>query len=159
MGYRQRRRYFVDSPVQGAMLLQAALYWLYGSLIYMAVVFIYRVAPVWFSGQQVDLSEFCFHLAPVVVSSAILFPIVMFRAVRLSHRFVGPMVRFRQILRLLADGKRAPQFALRENDFWCEVAEEINKVSAKFDELITQDSAASTADVETPTNEEPVEVG
>ena len=102
----QRKKYFVDSPVQGAILRQATLYWLYGSLTYTLVVLIYRVVPTWMSGNQIDMGELWYHLAPLFISSIVLFPIVMFRAVRLSHRFVGPMVRFRQILALLAEGDR-----------------------------------------------------
>ncbi len=155
----QRKKYFVDSPVQGALLLQAALYWLYGSLTYLLVVLIYRVTPSWFAGHRIDLNELGYHLAPLVISSVILFPIVMFRAVRFSHRFVGPMVRFRQVLKLLAEGKPAPQIRLRDRDFWFDVADEFNQVSVMFDRIRPADGDEVTAHVETKSDEEIVEVG
>jgi hypothetical protein len=159
MGNYQRKKYFVDSPVQGAILLHAAGYWLYASITYTLVVLIYRVAPTWLAGRSIDLNELWYHFAPLFISSVVLFPIVMFRAVRFSHRFVGPMVRFRQILRLLAEGKPAPQFTLREDDFWIEVAEELNQVSAMVEKGRLVEGDEVTSDDETKSDEKLVEVG
>ena len=155
----QRKKYFVDSPVQGALLMQAAMYWLFGSMTFLLVVLIYRVTPSWFAGHRIDLNELWYHLAPLVVSSVLLFPIVMFRAVRFSHRFVGPMVRFRQVLGLLSEGKPAPQIRLRDHDFWSDVADKFNRVSLMFDKLRTSQGGDVTSDVETKSDEEIVEVG
>ena len=131
----RRRKYFIEPKVQGAILRQAACYWLFGSLTYTLVVCIYRIVPYWLSGEAVDSGTIWYHLAPMVVSSTVLLPIVMFSAVRFSHRFVGPMVRFRRILRQLSEGEPVPSVELRRNDFWRDVANELNRVSARLSEV------------------------
>ena len=130
----KRRRYFVDFQTQGAVLQQAAYYWLCGSLVYASVVFLYRIAPPWLASGKLDFSNIWYHLAPMAVSSAVLLPIVMVSAVRFSHRFVGPMIRFRQVLRQLARGERAPHIKLRATDFWKDVADELNQVSFRLND-------------------------
>ena len=142
---KQRRKYFVDPQVQGAILRQAACYWLYGSVTYTLVVFVYRIVPHWLSGAGVDSGTIWHHLAPMVFSSAVLFPIVMFSAVRFSHRFVGPMNHFRQILRQLSRGETAPLVKLRRNDFWRDVANELNQVSARLSEVSSREPKSEEA--------------
>jgi len=131
----RRRKYFIDPTIQGAILRQAVGYWLYCTVIYALVVFIFRIAPHWLSGEGVGFRLIWYHLAPMVISSAVFFPIVMFSAVRFSHRFVGPMVRFRQVMRQLSQGETAPEIKLRRDDYWTDVAKEINQVSARFNAL------------------------
>ena len=130
-----RRKYFVDPKVQGAILRQAGYYWLYGSVIYTLVVFLYRLVPPWLASGDLDFRTVWYHLAPMAVSSAVLFPIVMISAVRFSHRFVGPMIRFRQVLRQLSRGETAPCIELRCNDFWKDVANELNQVSGRLSQV------------------------
>ena len=136
----KRRKYFVDSQVQGAILRQAAYYWLAGSLVFVIVVTLYRIVPPWLVSGDLSLARAWHHLAPLVVSSAVFLPLVMFHAVRFSHRFAGPMVRFRQVLRLLSKGETAPQIRLRSSDFWQDVATELNLVSARQDQASVGES-------------------
>lgn len=128
----RRRKYFVDSQVQAAILRQAAGYWLFGTIIYTLVVAIFRIIPYCFSSQGMSFSTVWYHLAPMVISSAVLLPIVILSALRFSHRFVGPMIRFRQVLKQLARGEKVPPVVLRRNDFWQEVAHELTEVSARL---------------------------
>ena len=130
-----RRTYFVDPQVQGAILRQAVNYWLYGAFIYCLIVSAFRIVPPWIVGDGMTLGEAWYHLSPLIASSIILLPIVLFSAVRFSHRFAGPMTRFRQILKKLAHGESVPPFGLRSDDFWKDVAEQLNQVSAKLGEL------------------------
>lgn len=129
----QRRKYFVDPAVQGAVVRQAVYYWLCGSIVFLLFISLYRLIPNalingW-DGQQV-----WYHLGPLAISSAVFLPFVLYRAIRFSHRFVGPMVRFRQVLDQLANGEPVPPIKLRDNDYWKDFAQQLNEVSARLAE-------------------------
>ena len=128
----KRRKYFVDPQVQGAILRQALWYWLCGSVTYTLVVVLFRIAPHWLAGDRVEFARILYHLAPMFVSSVALLPFMLISAVRFSHRFVGPMIRFRRVLDRLAQGEAAPLIRLRQDDFWRDVADRINRVSARL---------------------------
>ena len=130
-----RRRYYVEPAVQGAMVTHAVCFWLLGSLTFATVIFIYRLAPVWLAGGSLTAAGIWYQMAPMAVSSAVLLPLVTFTAVRFSHRFAGPVVRFRRALGELAEGKAPREISLRKNDFWKDVASDINRVSLKMVEL------------------------
>jgi hypothetical protein len=134
----KRRRYFVNSPVQGAALRQVVYFWLAGVATYTFVVFTCRVVPYSFSGEDISFSRVWYHLAPAVIASAVLFPLVLFLAIRFSHRFVGPMVRFQRTVKKLAAGETAAPITLRRNDFWGEFASDLNQLTGKISELSSQ---------------------
>ena len=141
----QRKKHFVDSQVQGAILRQAALYWLCGSAVFTIVVFIFRIVPPWLVSGELDAKNVWRQLAPMAISSAVLLPIVMYRAILFSHRFVGPMVRFRSVLRQLARGEFVGPIKLRRHDFWQEVANEINQVSARLQDVSASEPKSDMA--------------
>jgi hypothetical protein len=62
-------------------------------------------------------------------------PFLLLDVLRLSHRFAGPMYRLKNALRDVADGKSVPPIQFREGDFWCEMADQFNRVSARVREL------------------------
>lgn len=131
----QRRKFFVDRAIQGAILWQAILYWLLGSFVYLLIITAYRLVPAWVNAGHLSYEDVWFHVSPLVISSATLLPIVLFQAVRFSHRFVGPMVRLRQVIKQLAAGQKVSHVAFRHGDYWQEIAAEINAVSNTMDEL------------------------
>ena len=155
----QRQKHFVDSPVQGALLRQALLYWLMGTIVYTTVVILFRIIPPWLVNRQIDFKTVWWHLGPMVLSSAVLLPLIMYRAVHFSHRFVGPMVRFRQIFRALARGEQVAPIKLRRRDFWKDVASEINEVAARIQEAPAADSRQEASGaLREPAPPQPVEV-
>ena len=129
----QRRKYFVDRAVQGAILRQAIYYWLCGSMVFVLFVSLYRIIPNALVNGW-DAKEVWYHLGPLAVSSVVFLPFVLYRAIHFSHRFVGPVVRFRQVLKQLANGEPTPPFTLRDNDFWKDIAQQLNEVSARLAE-------------------------
>lgn len=125
----RRRRYFVDSQVQGALVRQIAKYWIWTSITFALVVLVYRVTPVLLSGRATAAEHFWFHLSPLLLASSVVFPLIIFSAVRFSNRFVGPVLRFRRALQELADGKTPQDITLRKNDYWTDMAENINRLA------------------------------
>lgn len=51
-----------------------------------------------------------------------------------THRLVGPTIAFRRHIKALTEGDYSAQTTLRNNDAFREVAEDLNKLSAKLQE-------------------------
>ena len=130
----RRRKYFVDAQVQGALLRQAVYFWFWASATFATIIFVYRVFPSLLSGNGQE-GRIWYHLAPYLVASAVLFPIVIFNSIRFSNRFAGPMVRVRRTLKELARGETAPMRSFRKNDFWSDTVDDINEIIALLRQL------------------------
>ena len=127
----RRRRYFVDPQVQSALLRQAVYYWLWTTATFSFVILVYRLFPAWVSDAGLKPGRLWYQMSPYIVASAVLFPIAVFNAIRFSNRFVGPMVRVREALKQLAQGDAPDRLMFRKNDFWADIADDVNKIAAK----------------------------
>ena len=131
----KRRQLFVDPKVQGALVLRLLGYWGVTIITTIAMVFCWRVAispPQPLVGYLNDFSVF---FGPALVASLLLAPLIVVDCVRSSNRFAGPLYRVRRCLRDLAEGVPVPPMNFRDGDFWAEVADEFNAVSAKMQRL------------------------
>ena len=141
----RRSQIFIDREVQGVLMLRVGFYWLCCLLSIVLMVLCWNVV----TGPPrrfVDLfAEIVERNAPALVASLILLPMVMIDVVRMSHRFVGPMVRLRGALRELAINGRARPIAFREHDYWQELAADFNRVAERVEMPATP---AKTADDE-----------
>lgn len=72
---------------------------------------------------------------PLVLTSLVLVPLIMFDVVAISNRFVGPLFRMRRSMRALAAGQEVEPIYFREKDFWQDVAQEFNLVLGRFEEM------------------------
>jgi hypothetical protein len=129
----RRSRIFIDREVQGALMLRVAFYWFCCLLSIVLLVLCWNV----FTGPRRPFAEL-FHeiyerYAPALLASLILLPMVMIDVMRLSHRFVGPVVRLRGALRELAQNGRVRPIAFREHDYWQELAGDFNRVAEKVE--------------------------
>ncbi len=66
---------------------------------------------------------------------AVISPVFIYDSIKLSNRFVGPMVSFRAALRQLAAGESPMPVRFRQNDFWKELSHDLNKVAAEMQTL------------------------
>ncbi len=128
----RRRRKFVDTQVQGAVLKQSVYYWLWGSTTFALILFVYRIVPATISGTGSLLEHSWYYLSPIAFASGVLLPLVILRAIHFSHKFVGPMIRIRRALIQLADGEPTPVIELREDDHWTDIAEAVNAISMRM---------------------------
>ena len=62
-------------------------------------------------------------------------PVFIFDSIKLSNRFVGPMISFRSSLRKLASGDEAPPLTFRRGDFWRELTDDFNRIATELAEL------------------------
>jgi hypothetical protein len=87
-------------------------------------------------------------------------PVYVWDLVKLSHRFAGPMLRLRRILKDLAAGRRASHLRFRPNDFWQETAIDFNRFYEEHlalkdrCEQLQSELAAALADADKPSNAE-----
>jgi hypothetical protein len=131
----KRKQLFVDPKVQGALILRLLGYWAVTVITTAAMVLCWRFVvspPQSFEAHIYGLWEV---FGPAFVSSLLLAPLVVVDCVRSSNRFAGPLYRLRRCMRDLMDGMPVPPVYFRDGDFWSDVADEFNAVSAKFQRL------------------------
>ncbi len=159
MRSKARKTKFIDKPVQGQLVIRVLFYWvlcMWGMFCLLAGV---PMVLSWFvnspgaptAGQLVLQTWRMFW--PAFFASGLVLPLLLLDVLRVSHRFAGPMYRLRNALRDVADGKCVAPIKFREGDFWCDMADEFNRVAARVRELEpastqgerTDDTAAITA--------------
>lgn len=154
-----RRRLFVDPQVQGHLAWRVCLYWLSCLLTVVFMVFCYRIVTGPVRPFFWHFNELATYLGPAVVASLVLLPLVVMDVIRLSHRFVGPLVRLRRSLRALARGESIEPLRFRNGDFWQEFADELNAVAERLQSLKRAEQATSPAPEGKPTPGDPSGTG
>jgi len=127
----QRWRYVVDWKLQGSLIIHGLTY---GGMVLLAVSLGIFSPLLWDLGT-VDMDGGYEEQAIVMLYlherfwflAAMCLVIVVFGAIRYSHRVAGPMVRYKRNLRLLADGKFPPPLRTRRADFMKEEVGCLNK--------------------------------
>ena len=126
----QRGKVYVDRLVQGALARRIVAHW----FLFFALAVVILSALELFLGDpalsllghlQVLWGKYAFFL---VLMAAIL-PSFVYDTVKLSNRYVGPVLRLRESISDLAQGKPVAELKFRENDFWREIAEDFNVVA------------------------------
>lgn len=126
-----RKHLFVDPEIQGALVARAVLYWVVCLLTVTLILLCWRVltGPVRLFHQH--LGDMWYIHGPALIVVLLLLPLVIIDLVRLSNRFVGPMLRLRRSMRDLARGEYVEPIVFRRGDFWAEFAKEFNGVIAR----------------------------
>jgi hypothetical protein len=123
-----RLHLLVDPSIQIALIVRVVCYW----LICLVAVTLVRLCWYMLAGAQqtsaILFDNLWFDVARACEISLVLLPLVLFDIVRLSNRFVGPLLRLRQSMRQLARGEHVEPIEFRDNDFWQELAGEFNAV-------------------------------
>ena len=135
MSDKRRWQLFVDRRVQGALLARVAIYWL---TFLLCVALLEACWIVVTQGPRSSAEMFAFTWAacgPAIVGSLLLLPLVLIDCLRLSNRFVGPVLRLRRAMNGLIDGERIAPVDLRSGDFWFDVAEDFNRLGSYVNEL------------------------
>ena len=131
----KRRQYFVDPKVQGALLVRLLGYWTVTLVTVSAMVLCWRIVTTPPTAFSTLVDEMFFHYGAALVASLLLLPLIVLDCVRMSNRFAGPLYRVRRCMRDLAAGLPVPPVHFREGDFWTDVADEFNAVSARLQRL------------------------
>jgi HAMP domain-containing protein len=153
-----RKRYYIDSQLQGALLMRTVGYWCFCVLATGMVLLLWQVAT---GPYRPFLSYFSLHEivqrhSAVVVASIVLLPILLLDVLMTTNRFAGPLYRLRRSMRALAAGEHVQPVEFRDGDFWHEVADEFNAVAAYVDELKQEKSPPVAAIAAGTTEFEPL---
>jgi hypothetical protein len=125
-----RKHLFVDPPVQIALVLRVTCYWIICCLAIALLLVCWRVVTEPTASTHTILNYLWFYVRRACELSLVLLPLVIFDILRLSNRFVGPLLRLRRSMRQLARGEPVAPLEFRDNDFWQEFAAEFNAVAA-----------------------------
>lgn len=125
----QRKRFFIDSKIQGALLRQLIWHWFVTGIVLLGYLFLLDVFASDVGGSFVDhLKSVWSRYASLLMVLATMFPVFLYDSMRLSHRFVGPMVSLRRHLRRLADGEAVTPLRFRDGDFWQDLTMDFNRL-------------------------------
>ena len=132
---RQRRKIFIDPAVQGAIVRQSFTHWVFGLTVAAVCLLMLQIGS---DGLERNLS---YHVTTLwtrygmlMVVMICLFPIFAYDSVRLSHRFTGPIFALRVALHKLADGQKIPEVTFRKDDYWCDLARDVNQIASQLDQ-------------------------
>jgi len=139
----RRSIFFNDREVQGALMLRIMLYWFF-CLLSISLMLICWNAYVGPSRRFIDLfSDLYYRYGPALSASLILLPVVMMDVLRMSNRFVGPVLRLRKGLRDVAEGRPAQPLNFRDDDFWRDMATDFNHAAAHVARAAAERSSAT----------------
>ncbi len=131
-----RARKFVDRKVQGRLLLLFIRSWIVSLLAVggLTVIGWFYITPgiTGFVGPN----SFAVTVLPVVLvamaASLCVLPLMLWDMVQASHRFAGPLFRFRRHLRRAADGGPLVPLHFRDSDDWHDLADAYNDLIARM---------------------------
>ncbi len=130
-----RKRILVDPELQTQLALRVIIYW--GMCIATVVLMVVGWRMVGGPARPLyrHLDELFFHLGPALLASFVLLPIVVIDVIRVSNRFVGPLLRLRRSVRSLAAGHDVEPLRFRKGDFWRGFADDFNALVTRVKEL------------------------
>jgi hypothetical protein len=150
-----RKRLFVDSKVQGMLLVRVVAYWCFYALAITELLLCWDIAtgprgPFFSHFRFIQLWQ---EHGTVMIASLFVLPIMLIDVLYVSNRFVGPVYRLRRSLRSLAAGEHVAPVQFRKGDYGLEMADEINAVVAYVEELkrrahVADDSPVATVEIE-----------
>lgn len=128
-----RRKSYVDPEVQGALAKRLMLHWAIFIATATAIIFGLMWLGDPFTSPATHLRSMISVYGPVLLTLVCLAPVFVYDAVKLSNRFTGPMLRFKNATKALASGETPTKINLRGGDFWQDVAEDFNRVIDRFE--------------------------
>src|SRR3954454_8916784 len=126
MGFPHRKKKFIDSNVQGALSRRIILHWLIFMLVTSVVAFVLQVLSDPFRGLSSHFKELWWSQGPFFLVMLFLLPVFVMDAIKLSHRFVGPIFSLRRAIQSIGKGETPRKLKFRQLDFWQDLAEDYN---------------------------------
>lgn len=131
----QRSRLFVDRRLQGDIVKRILLHW----LTFVVVGTLLAATLRWLTHPTVPLArqlgDMFAEFGPYLVALLALLPMFVLDTIKLTNRFAGPYVRFRQYVRALVARESPGPLKFRDGDFWCETEADLNKLFAEIQSL------------------------
>ena len=143
MTHKKRTKLFVDKSVQGAIVARVICYWA-ACVLFMTlplVLFRFSLEPSVFIVDHLQVVVTTY--APIYGLVTLLLPFAILDSLKLSNRFVGPILRVRSKLQQVNQGAEYSPISLRHSDFWHDLADSLNTLIAA-QEQATEPSASET---------------
>lgn len=141
----ERRHLQLEAVVRGEVARQCFYYW----VAYLGAIVGFIAAWIGIVEQPGSANDFWARLntlaLPALVGSALLLPLLFIHCVRLSNRFSGPLYRIRKTLSALSRGETEEQLQLRKDDYWQELAGDIERISRYIEQLQRELDEANAA--------------
>ena len=136
-----RKHLFVDRKVQGALIARVVMYWIVCLITIALMLLCWDIVtgPARVFYRHFD--DMWFFYGPPAIASFLLLPLVILDIIRISNRFVGPLLRLRRSMRALARGEYVEPIEFRGNDFWYDFADEFNALRARILQLSTDNES------------------
>lgn len=132
----QRKRLFVDSAFQGRLLVRLVFYWAIYHVALWHLLFSFNMmsaamnhdpsAPAKSVGTL--YREFAVDHTGIIVCFLVMLPILGRDLLKFSHRLAGPLIRFRNTMQQMADGKPVEPVTLRKYDLPSDFLSAFNKM-------------------------------
>ena len=141
-----RTKLYVDEKVQGTLLLRVLLYF-FGCTLFVVI-------PVVISYTLSDPSRLFYqHLGEIwnsycfaIIIAVCMLPFLIYDILKISHRFVGPILRLRSEMRQLADGSNVQDLSFRTDDYWHDLAASFNEIARELREVRNVDGSVEDED-------------
>jgi len=152
----QRKRLFVDSAFQGRLLLRLVIYWAIYHVALWHLLFLFNMMAAAMNhdptapAKSVDTlyREFAVDHFSIVVCFLVMLPILGRDLLKFSHRFAGPLVRFRNTMQQMVDGRPVEPVTLRKFDLPSDFLGVFNKMVKAWNKRI--DGPAPTVEEKEP---------
>lgn len=146
-----RKTYFVDKKVQGALLARAARYWLLSVVVVASLTVLGWMFVTPGLGALVQLREHVPWLlgglgVALAVSLSVL-PVILYDLAKLSNRFAGPMLRLRRAMNEAAAGEHVEPIHFRDHDYWQEFADAFNLLNQRLQTLEKEHEEVETEEL------------
>lgn len=123
----ERKKVWIDF-FQTSLFMRVAVYWVVAMFTLMNLLFMWRLVNEGPGNPFEQFHRFWTDYYPALIVFICLFPVIAWDVVKFTHRLVGPLVRFRQTLRDVADGKPVQLVRLRQGDMLTEMRDEFNEM-------------------------------
>ena len=147
----QRKKKYIDPKVQGALARRLVFHYLIFLLGSSLFAFLLQILTNPFNPLSNTLQELWWSQGPFILVGCCLIPVFVNDTVKLSHRFVGPIIRVHGVVRRSADGEQVTAVKLRPGDFWHQFVDDFNMMLTRTNEFNTNESES------TEVKQEPVE--
>ena len=155
MSYK-RSRFFVDPAFQGRLLLRLVTYWAGYHVALWLVMFLLNLldAGVIEDATQplksfwVLYREFAAQHVSVLICFLVMLPIIGRDLIKFSHRLAGPLIRFRNTMRAMVEGKPVSPITLRQNDLPSEFLQAFNNLVETWNARLSSPPPAQPSDEE-----------
>lgn len=129
-----RKRYFIHSGIQGALVVRLMVQWGLFVAMTCAVSLVLQVMLDPLAPNEVRLQQLRISIGSFILVSLCLVPVFVRDAIRFSHRFVGPILRLQSEMRKVDVVAELRPFQLRERDYWQDMAEDYNDFIGRLKE-------------------------